>query len=118
VNKATHQASSDVKGERKARQQYWGGQVELWRASGLTQKQYCMREGISLERFGTWKRRFDREGQNASGGLVPVPSRIISSAFASRPALSLVVNERYRIEIPETFTQSTLEAVLQVLDRL
>jgi hypothetical protein len=101
------------------RREYWTGQVRQWRESGLTQREYCKREGTSIERFGAWKRRLDRENQSESRGLVAVPPKIVSSAlFTARPSLGLVVDERYRVEIPDTFSPSTLEAVLQVLSRL
>ena len=96
---------------------YWSGEVERWRSSGLTQKEYCSKEGLSLERFGTWKRRLDREDN--SGTLVAVPTGIVSSALrTSHRMLSLVVDERYRIEIPDAFTPGTLQNVLEVLSRL
>lgn len=98
-----------------ARRRYWNEQVERWRSSGLTQKEYCGKEGISLERFGAWKRRIDRKEQN--GTLVAIPSRITFSALRTA-ALRLEVNDRYRIEIPDAFSPVTLETVLQVLNRL
>jgi hypothetical protein len=99
--------------------EYWRGEVQRWGSSGLTQKEYCNKEGLSLDRFGTWKRRFDREGQSRSGALVAVPSGIVSSALLERrQRLGLVVSERYRVEIPDTFSSATLEQVLQVLARL
>jgi len=99
--------------------EHWRGEVQRWSVSGLTQKEYCNKEGHSLERFGTWKRRFDREGQNDNGSLVAVPSGIVTSALLQRsPSLGLVVSERYRVEIPDRFSPATLEQVLQVLARL
>ena len=106
------------KTDRIERREYWTGQVRQWRESGLTQRQYCKREGTSIERFGAWKRR-GSENQSESRGLVAVPPKIVSSAlFTARPSLGLVVDERYRVEIPDTFSPSTLEAVLQVLSHL
>ena len=107
------------KTERIERREYWTGQVRRWRESGLTQREYCKREGLSIERFGSWKRRLGSDNQSESRGLVAVPPRIVSSAlFTTRPALGLVVDERYRVEIPDAFSPSTLEAVLQILSRL
>ncbi len=99
------------------RRKYWSDRVQQWRDSGLTQKEYCEREGLSLERLGSWKRRLDREAQ-VGGEIVAVPSGIVSSALFAVRGLGLVVNERYRVEIPDTFSPSTLESVLQVLNRL
>ena len=102
---------------RTGRREYWRGHIQRWRSSGLTQKEYSSKEGISVERFGTWKRRLEGEGR--SGALVAVPPQIVSSAQrAGGPALRLLVDERYRIEIPDAFSPVTLEKVLHVLDRL
>jgi len=85
---------SAIKAPRADRpREYWRGEVQQWQFSGLTQKEYCSREGLSLERFGTWKRRFDREGQDRAGSLVAVPSGIVSSALLERrQRLGLVVS--------------------------
>lgn len=99
--------------------EYWRGEVKRWSSGGLTQKEYCNKEGLSLDRFGAWKRRFEREGQSRSGALVAVPTGIVSAALLERrQRLGLVISERYRIEIPDAFSAATLEQVLQVLARL
>jgi hypothetical protein len=99
--------------------EYWSGEVQLWQGSGLTQKEYCNKKEISVERFGAWKRRLEREAQSRRGGIVAIPSGIVSSALLTmRPTLGLVVKEKYRVEIPDAFSPETLEAVLQVLNRL
>lgn len=99
--------------------EYWGGEVQRWQGSGLTQKEYCNKKGISLERFGSWKRRLEREDKGRSGTLVSIPSGVVTSALlAMRPTLGLVVKEKYRVEIPDAFCPATLEAVLEVLNRL
>ena len=106
------------KEERVNRRKYWTEQVRGWRISGLTQKEYCEREGIPLERLGSWKRRLDRETQDRGGAIVAVPPRIVSSALFAARGLGLIVNDRYRLEIPDAFSPSTLESVLQILNRL
>jgi hypothetical protein len=99
--------------------EYWSGEIQRWRGGGLTQKEYCNKKGISLERFGAWKRRLEREDKGHSGAIVAIPSGIVSSALlAMRPTLGLVVKEKYRADIPDSFSPAALEAVLQVLNRL
>lgn len=116
MKEVTEQAGSKATQTPMERREYWSGHVQQWRDSGLTQKEYCSREGISLERFGSWKRRLDREHP---GALVAVPSKTVSSALStSGTMLRLVVNERYRVEIPDAFSPVTLQTVLHVLDRL
>ena len=100
------------------RRKYWTGQVERWKESGLTQREFCKRESLSIERFGAWKRRLESENKSETVRLVAVHPKIVSSALFTAPALRLVVDERYRLEIPDSFSPATLEAVLQVLCRL
>ena len=33
-----------------------------WRLSGLTQREYCERHGLSLKSFGNWRGQLKREG--------------------------------------------------------
>jgi hypothetical protein len=89
MDEGAEQVRGEVPQTRTGRREYWSGHVQQWRSSGITQREYCDEKGISLERFGTWKRRLDREGQ--SGVLVAVPSRIVSSVLHASPALRLVV---------------------------
>lgn len=117
MEKVMGQVKSDVPRDLTACRQYWEEQVRQWRVSGFTQKEYCGKGEISLERFGTWKRRFDREGQSQTGNLVAIPSRIVTSALHVSP-LKLVVKERYRLEIPDAFSPATLETVIHILNRL
>ena len=103
----------------RAAREYWSGEVQRWQGSGLTQKEYCNKKEISVERFGAWKRRLERENKDRNGAVVAIPSETVSAALLTmRPTLGLVVKERYRVEIPDAFSPDTLEAVLQVLNRL
>jgi hypothetical protein len=105
--------------DRATRGDYWREHVERWGKSGLRQKEYCIKEGISIERFGYWKRRFERKSRSVGERLVAVPPGIISTALSEgRGMLGLVVRDQYRIEIPERFSPATLAAVLEVLNRM
>jgi len=105
---------------REERRAFWAHHVELWGVSGLSQQAYCRREGLSPACFGRWKRCLTpadiKSGQ--TGSLVAVSPPIVSAAFSRRSALDLVVDERYRLEISESFSPSALESVLRVLARL
>ena len=48
----------------------WEQRVAAWNASGLTQKQYCAREGIGVSGLRYWASRSHREGKKLT--LVPV----------------------------------------------
>jgi len=106
------------------RTRYWRAQVAAWQRSGLTQREYCKRQGVSEWSFSSWKRRLARSSAaNADISFVPV-------AVVSQPALpkkepsgavsplTLVVGSRYRLEVGEGFSGETLGRLLTVLGRL
>jgi hypothetical protein len=62
-----------TRAQRKVR---WSRHVEGWKKSGLTQRGYCEREGISYDTFKRWRRGL--RGDGAIRGSVPrlVPVRV------------------------------------------
>ena len=46
--------------EREAVRALWRGHFEAWRLSGLTQREYCERHGVSLKSFGNWRGQLKR----------------------------------------------------------
>jgi len=48
--------------EREAVRALWCGHFEAWRLSGLTQREYCERHGLSLKSFGNWRGQLKRRG--------------------------------------------------------
>jgi transposase len=60
--------------EREAARALWRGHFEAWRLSGLTQREYCERHGLSLKSFGNWRGQLKREevaGPHARWGRYP-----------------------------------------------
>ena len=60
--------------EREPRRAFWRGHFEVWRLSGLTQRDYCERHGLSLKNFGNWRAQLKREdeaGPKARWGRYP-----------------------------------------------
>jgi len=52
----------------------WRCHIEVWRLSGLTQRDYCEQHGLSLKSFGNWKAQLKREdavGSDARWGRYP-----------------------------------------------
>lgn len=54
----------------ESRRLEWERRVADWKASGLTQKEYCAREGVGFSSFRYWASRAHREGKKLT--LVPV----------------------------------------------
>lgn len=54
----------------ESRRVEWEQRVAAWKASGLTQQQYCAREGVGFSSLRYWSARVQREGKKLT--LVPV----------------------------------------------
>lgn len=90
---------------------FWKYHLEQCRQSGLSQAEYCRKNGLSIKNFGYRKRTIGK----APLCLVEVPltGRVDSP---SKP-LSLNVGSRYTIGIEAGFDAQTLRELLEVLDR-
>jgi transposase len=60
--------------ERAPARAFWRSHFDVWRLSGLTQRDYCERHGLSLKSFGNWRAQLKREdavGGDARWGRYP-----------------------------------------------
>ena len=67
--------------EREAVRALWRRHFEAWRLSGLTQREYCERHGLSLKSFGNWRGQLKREdvaGGDARWGRHPRLRHMVS----------------------------------------
>ena len=65
------------------RAEYWRKRVEAWGRSGLSQAEYCRRQGLQPVRFSWWKRRLSAgaqavgRGRRRHGGQAAIPAHFI-----------------------------------------
>ncbi len=105
-------------GRRRQSEQYWRGQVEAWRGSGLTQSEYCRRGGVHWYGFRYWKSKVDFElcgGPAAGGKLVAVKVR--AEGRAASGEIRIRVAGRYVVEVSAGFDGSLLGQVMDLLER-
>ncbi len=122
------------------KQRLWGAQLRAWQESGLTQAEFCRRQGFVINTFTTWKRRLRLREQEpveelgiAHCGhegspvrLIPVrirpdreaPAFVVGPAGSSSAPLTLVTSGGYRIEVGDGFAPETLARLLATLERL
>ena len=68
----------------------WQARVAAWAASGLTQRAFCAREGLSLSTFDYWRRRHLHGRAGAAVGVAPpaaakqLPARVRTYPAAAR----------------------------------
>lgn len=79
-------------------ERFWRQHVDVWRASGLTQKQYSKRHGLNAMTLASWSSVLQRR-LRAKPGQALVPVRVVgeqvpaSAIEVQRGALRLLVPE-------------------------
>ncbi len=96
--------------ERAEKRLFWEAHLRKWKASGLSQAEYCRKNNLKANRLLYWKKRIPCGEISAT--LVELP--IQKSMFSSSP-LYLSINGVYRIEINQGFDSDTLDRVIRIL---
>ena len=101
------------------KREFWKTHIEGWRASGITQKEYCHRNELKLHRFHYWRKKYTRTIPPQGPSIVEVGmTGALTSLLPVRPSpMHLVVDGGHRTELRRDFDPVALEQLLQVLDR-
>lgn len=115
----TNSQESPASGETP--RQFYQKHLANWKDTGLSQAEYCRRNGLIRHRFGYWKKKLFKEEGQVKFAVLPVSLSEQSTPFIrdniSSP-LRLMVDSRFSLEIPDQFSQDTLTKVLQILQVL
>ncbi len=101
-----------------SKRQYWRRHIEAWQTSTISQAHYCRENHLSYHQFQYWKRRLVSTQEVASLVEVPMPVILGGAALSCSPAIRVVVDNGYRVEIQTGFDAETLEQVLRVVAAL
>lgn len=89
----------------------WQRHVEKWKASGLSQAEYCRKSGLRSRGFGYWKRKLEKQ-------TLPELVELAGISSGADGVLKLNVGHQFQIEIPDGFSTKTLGQVLLTLRSL
>ena len=78
--------------------EYWRRHLEAWDRSELTQRDYCLANGLSVESLRRWRRRA-QEGLHAKPPLTLVATRV-SPPVSEGGVVRLHSPGGWRIELP------------------
>ena len=104
---------------------YWRRQIRSWERSGLTQRAFCEKRGLSLSSFVWWKSELknrasllDEDGQpsNGSGLFVPVHVEPAGLQTGTAGAIEVSLPSGPVLRIPAGFDTSYLIRLLDVLE--
>lgn len=94
--------------------EFWAGHVKGWRASGLTQQQYCRRHRLLKGTLGYWASRLSKS-KAAAVALVEI-GRTEIKPEGRRSPIELVVQRRYLLRLWPGMEPDHLRDVLSVLE--
>jgi hypothetical protein len=93
----------------------WKKHVEAWRASGLSQAQYCRRHNLKVHCLVYWRKKFARKNQDP---VSFVQLKLPHDFQVTRPAAIKIAVGRCRIEIQRGFDPETLKQLIHTLGQL
>ena len=91
----------------------WKKRLREWRASGLSQAEYCRQKGLRIKSFAYWKRKEQPEQKEVGfvGLSIPTLERVQDES-----PVRVILKSGYVIEIKDGFAPSTLRDVVRVLE--
>lgn len=88
--------------------------VAAWRASGLSQREYCDHHNLSRSALGYWSWKVNAEKKD--GEFVEVHSTGRGRAGGSGTSIELFVGPGYRVRLGEGFSTEALKHLLDVIE--
>ena len=84
----------------------WEKRLGSWRSSGLSQRAWCLRHGISPQAFGYWCRRL-----SSRDAMLPV---VVQTGGEAAP-VEVVLGNGVSLRLPPSLSGEALSRWLQVL---
>lgn len=101
----------------KAKRGYWQDQINSWKTSGISQKQYCHNRSLALSTFCYWKRRLNTQ-EPAKPKFYPlaIPASPLEPTEAG--LMLLVGPKQFQVQIKNDFSPATLKKLIATLEQL
>jgi len=111
-----HELSRSEQLEQK--RSYWKQHIDSWQQTGLTQAEYCRQHNLKHHQLVYWKKRFLKTDTNVSFVPLKLEDLLEIPARPDQAALTLVINDQFKIEIRAGFDAQLLHQLIFALRRL
>jgi hypothetical protein len=106
------------------RAEYWRGMIAAWARSGLSQAEYCRRQGIQAVTFSWWKRRLsqaevgagDRRQDRFRSAAVKAGFVEVRVPQLTRAAYEVVLPGGRTVRVPGDFDAQVLGRLIAVVE--
>ncbi len=100
-------------------QSYWQKQIKSWKGSGLSQREYCRRSGISASTFSYWHRKLQKQKKVELPQFYPLTLPNVPEVGSNESGLRLFLHERkYCIDIEKEFSAASLRKIITTLEAM
>lgn len=90
----------------------WKKYAEKWKASGLTQKEYCRREKINLHTFHYWQKKLKTESKPNTKQFIKVKLKP-TIAYQENGSIEVQIGTQYRLLLKGYVNKAMLKNVLE-----
>ena len=105
------------------KQQHWINHISCWKKGGLTQREYCLEQGIAISTFSYWISKCGK------GREKPLPARFYPLAVKETSALLdtkrfhtgirlSLCSDKYKIDLENEFSETTLKKLIATLETI
>jgi len=98
-----------------SKRELWERHLEQWRASGLSMRGYCRREGVSFNGLRYWKDKLGGDHRERRAVKVSMP---VGTAPGLLRVIEVVVADRFTVRVPDGFEASELGRLIASLEAL
>ena len=111
--------SETIKAEKPTKddqQQFWQMAIETWKSSGLSIRQFCVKEGLTEASFYIWRKKLAGDDSEQEDQCKPESSAFIEVAMPQNAsvAIELLLTSGNTLRIPAGVDSATLSMVLSV----
>ena len=93
----------------------WKNHIADWRASGLSQAEYCRRHGLNANTFSGRLHRYRSPGLSRSPELIPVQVQPLPTVAEAVSVPIVLWHRGQRLELPSAVSPRWLAELLQCL---
>jgi hypothetical protein len=94
---------------------YWKQHIDSWQETGLTQAEYCRRNNLKHHQLVYWKKRFMKTETDVSFVPLKLEDLLDIPEQPDHSALSVVINNHFKIEIRRGFDALLLRQLILAL---
>ena len=96
------------------KKQLWSNHITSCKESGLGPEKYCLEHNLKRATFYYWKRRLNNETLSQIS-FIPIK---INLQHLQKEPLVLILNNRFRVEVPVGFKADTIKKLIQTLGQI